>query len=233
MLAVYRREINAYFTSAIGYLVLAAFYILSTVWLYYILQFSVGEIAYIFNAMLTVILFIVPVLTMRLMSEDKKLKTDQALLTAPVSLWGLVVGKLLAALTIFALGVSIIMLYAVVLSAFGVLNWPLIIANYIGMLLLGAALISVGMFVSSLTENQVIAAIGAFAAILVMYLINTLSSVVSSSFLKSIFAAISIFDRYSQMANGLLDIATLVFFVSVCVVFTFLTVRVLEKRRWS
>ena len=163
MFAIFKRELKAYFTSPLGYVFLAIFYAFSGLF-FYIFSLSVGstDISSVFLMMFIVLMVFVPLLTMRLLSEDKKQKTDQLILTAPVSLLSIVMGKFLAAYAIFAIGVAVMPVYGFVMSTFATVSWLPIWGNTVGLLLLGGIFVSIGLFISSLTENQMIAAIGGF-----------------------------------------------------------------------
>lgn len=232
MTAIMRRELSAYFSSPIGYIYLTVFYVFAGFFFTNTLLMQSSSLSGVFGYIFTTItLFLIPVLTMRLFSEEKKNKTDQALLTAPVSLGSIVVGKFLAAVLVFALGLAIVLVYALVIAAFTPPNWPQVFANIFALLLLGSAIISIGMFISSLSENQVIAAIGSFAAAFTLVLIDSLST--RNEVLQKILMSISFFVRYSAFTSGVFNFANVLFFLSVIFLFCFFTVRVLEKRRWS
>lgn len=115
MLAILKRELSSYFTSPIGYVFLAVFYFFSGMFFYSVLYSNSTDISYVFSGMFTVLLFVVPLLTMRLMSEEKKQKTDQLLLTSPVSLTGLVLGKFLAAVCMYAIALAVTVVYSLIL----------------------------------------------------------------------------------------------------------------------
>lgn len=234
MFAIFKREFRAYFTSPLGYVFLAIFYAFSGLF-FYIFALSVGstDISSVFLMMFMVLMVFVPLLTMRLLSEDKKQKTDQLTLTAPVSLLSIVIGKFLAAYAIFAIGVAVMPVYGFVMSTFAKVSWLPIWGNTVGLLLLGGIFVSIGLFVSSLTENQMIAAIGGFFINLMILLMNTLTSALPTGFLQDVLSSISVYSRYSQITNGIFSLSSLIFFVSVIFIFLFLTVRVLEKRRWA
>jgi ABC-2 type transport system permease protein len=170
---------------------------------------------------------------MRLMSEEKKQKTEQGLLTAPVSLNEIVYGKYFSALTLYAIGIVIFLLYALILAFFGTVSWALVISNCVALLLLGGAFISVAMFVSALTENQIVAAIGGMFALMMLYLLDSISSAISWEFLANIIEKLSFYTRYYEFTQGIFDLSSVLFYVSVIVLFNFFTVRVFEKRRWS
>lgn len=234
MFAIFKRELKAYFTSPLGYVFLAIFYAFSGLF-FYIFSLSVGstDISSVFLMMFIVLMVFVPLLTMRLLSEDKKQKTDQLILTAPVSLLSIVMGKFLAAYAIFAIGVAVMPVYGFVMSTFATVSWLPIWGNTVGLLLLGGIFVSIGLFISSLTENQMIAAIGGFFINLMILLMNTLKSALPNGFLQDVLSSISVYSRYSEITSGILSLSSLIFFVSVIFIFLFLTVRVLEKRRWA
>lgn len=234
MFAIFKRELKAYFTSPLGYVFLAIFYAFSGLF-FYIFSLSVGsaDISSVFLMMFIVLMVFVPLLTMRLLSEDKKQKTDQLILTAPVSLLSIVMGKFLAAYAIFAIGVAVMPVYGFVMSTFATVSWLPIWGNTVGLLLLGGIFVSIGLFISSLTENQMIAAIGGFFINLMILLMNTLKSALPNGFLQDVLSSISVYSRYSEITNGIFSLSSLIFFVSVIFIFLFLTVRVLEKRRWA
>lgn len=234
MFAIFKRELKAYFTSPLGYVFLAIFYAFSGLF-FYIFSLSVGstDISSVFLMMFIVLMVFVPLLTMRLLSEDKKQKTDQLILTAPVSLLSIVMGKFLAAYAIFAIGVAVMPVYGFVMSTFATVSWLPIWGNTVGLLLLGGIFVSIGLFISSLTENQMIAAIGGFFINLMILLMNTLKRALPNGFLQDVLSSISVYSRYSEITNGIFSLSSLIFFVSVIFIFLFLTVRVLEKRRWA
>lgn len=233
MFAVLKRELSAYFSSPIGYIYLAVFYVFSGYFFFGVLYSNTTSLSNVFNGMFTIIMLLIPILTMRLMSEDLKNKTDQALLTAPISLLSLVLGKFLSALIVYCLGVAITLVYAIIIATFAPPDWTVVFGNVLGMLLLGAALIAIGMFISALTENQVIAAVGGFAVGFSLILVNSLASLISTEWLKKFVSGLSFMERYDEFTNGILDISNIFFFISICAVFVFFTVRVFEKRRWS
>ena len=228
MFAIFKRELKAYFTSPLGYVFLAIFYAFSGLF-FYIFSLSVGstDISSVFLMMFIVLMVFVPLLTMRLLSEDKKQKTDQLILTAPVSLLSIVMGKFLAAYAIFAIGVAVMPVYGFVMSTFATVSWLPIWGNTVGLLLLGGIFVSIGLFISSLTENQMIAAIGGFFINLMILLMNTLKSALPNGFLQDVLSSISVYSRYSEITSGIFSLSSLIFFVSVIFIFLFLTVRVL------
>jgi ABC-2 type transport system permease protein len=229
-----RRELSAYFGSPIGYIYLAVFYYLAG---YYFafgpLMADMADISSVFSSLFVLVLFLVPILTMRLLSEDRRHKTDQALLTAPITLPRLVLGKYLAALAVFLIGLCVTLVYALVVAVFAPPGWPVVLGNFLAMTLLGSGLISIGMFISSLTENQVIAAVGGFVAGFALLLVDSSGLNVSDPRLVKLIDGISFSRRYADFSSGIFDFSDIFFFLSVTAIFLFLTVRVFENRRWG
>lgn len=234
MLAIFKREISAYFNSPIGYVFIAICFLFSGAF-FYLFALSSGstDLSYVFMGMFFVLMVFIPTLTMRLMAEDNKQKTDQLTLTAPVGVSGIVFGKFLAAFVIFLSSVVIMLIYGVVLSFFAQINWQIVIGNVIAMTLLGATFISIGLMISTMTENQMVACIGSIAANIALLLIDSLSSLISNTFISSIISSVSFYGRYTEFSYGLFDIGNVLFFVSAVVIFLFITTRIIEKRRWA
>ena len=233
MSAIFKREFKAYFASPLGYVIVSALAFFSAIFFSYMYTYGYADVAYIFSNMLVIVMFAVPILTMRLMSEERKQKTDQALFTAPVGLTSIVMGKFLAALSIFALGFAPTLIYQTVFSFKVSLNWLLYLSDLLGVLLYGAALIAIGLFLSSLTESQVVAAVLGIVVSLLVGLMDNFASMINNEFLTGIISYISFNGRYEAFANGIIDFSNIVFFVSVAAAFIFLTVRSLEKKRWA
>lgn len=233
MFAILKREMQNYFTSPIGYIFLAVFYFFAGMFFSSVLYSNTTDITYVFSSLFTVLIFVIPLLTMRSMSEDKKQKTDQLLLTSPLNLTGLVVGKFLAAFLMYCIALAVTVVYALILATFAAPEWTVVVGNIFGALILGAALISIGVFISSLTENQLIAAVGSFAVMMFIMMIDGFASLIPVDFISNIILSLSFMSRYEDFVAGILNISNVLFFVSIAVVFIFLTVRVLEKRRWS
>lgn len=232
--AIYRREISAFFSSAIAYIFLAVFYFFSAFFFYMGCIYSATtDMSGVFSSMFMVILFLIPILTMRLISEEKKQKTEQGLLTAPVSLSEIVLGKYFSALTLYAIGIAIFLVYALILAFFGTVSWGMVLSNCVALLLLGGAFISVAMFVSAMTENQIVSAIAGMFALLILYLFDSVSTVISWEPLAKLLEKLSFYTRYYEFTQGIFDLSSVLFYISVIILFNFFTVRVFEKRRWS
>lgn len=234
MLAVLKRELAAYFTSPIGYVFLAVCFLTSGI-LFYLFTLSVGstDLSSVFLFMFFIFMIFVPVLTMRLMADEKKQKTDQLILTSPISLFRIVMGKFLSAYSIYILGTAVMLVYGIVLSAFADVSWPAILGNWVGLALLGGIYVALGLLISALTENQMIAAVASIFLNFAMFLMNVIASIMPAQFLTDIVRSLSVYDHYVEFTLGIFSLSNVLFFLSVIFIFLFLTVRVMEKRRWA
>lgn len=233
MRAVFKREFRSYFSTPVGFIVLAAFYFF--LGLYFSLIYSYGspDVATVIVAMSTVVVFAMPILTMRLMSEDRRQKVDQALLTAPVSLTSIVMGKFFAALAVFAIGFAPTLIFEIIVASYVSVNIMSYLYALFGMLLLGSALIAIGMFISSLTESAVISAILTLVInILVLYM-SSFASMVSVSWIATILEKAAFITAFENFGQNIFSVADVVYFVSISAAFLFLCVRSLDKRRWA
>jgi len=237
MLAIFKRDFNAYFTSAIGYVYLGSYIFVLNLWFYLFNALgSSSSVAGVFNFMLTIMMFTTPILTMRVFSEEFKQKTEQLLFTTPVRTFSIVFGKFLSSFAVFICLLVLTLIWPFTISIFGTNNMAELVGNYVGILFIGAAYISMGIFISSLTENQVIAAVaslGLFVALWILELIGTMfyATGVLPMYIMRILIFISIYGRYGEITRGLLSLDTIIFFISICAVFIFFTTRVLERRR--
>lgn len=234
MIAILKRELNAYFNSAVGYIVLAVFYFFSGLFFYLsCLLSNTSSLTGVFGNMFMIILLLTPIITMKSFSEEKRQRTDQALLTAPVNLFEIVMGKFLGAFVLYAMCVAVFLVYTLVICFFTTPDWAVILCTIFGMLLLGAALISIDIFISALTESQVVAAFLSIAAGLFISLLDVFTSITSSQFISGIINAVSFNQNYTNFTYGILNLSNVVFFVSITAIFVFLTIRVFEKKRWN
>lgn len=234
MFAIYKRELRSYFTTAVGYVFLAIIVALSAVAfsLTTILQAS-NDVTTYFTVLLFILMVALPVLTMKLFSEERKMRTEQLLLTAPVSIAKIVTAKFFAAFTVFFGANLLCSLAYITLFIYSEPEGGIILGNIIAITLVGASFIAVGIFVSSLTENQLAAAIGTFGILLAMLGVGLLSAVIPWYPVRYVLGWFSILTRYSNFTNGFFDFAALFYYASVCFIFLFLTCRVLERRRYS
>ncbi len=289
MLAIYKRELKSYFTSPMGYIIIA--FLLFMVGIYFTAYNLIGGYPW-FGSMLSgttfVFLILVPLLTMRIMAEERRQKTDQLLLTAPVRIADIVLGKYLAVLTVFAIPMLFLSLYPLLMLSFGKTMQSMAM-DYIGIFgffLLGAANLAIGLFLSTLTESQVLSAVLTFLVLLICYFSASLAAFIPTSvnasliaftllivvaaiviyamtknvFFASVAACVlevilvavyalksewlegavakvfSIFDISARLENfvyGIFDITGIVYYLSIVVLFVFLTIQAIQKRRWS
>ena len=186
MTAVYKRELRSYITSMTGYLFI--FFILLLTGIYfsaYQLDIAYPKFEYTLSAMTFVFLICVPILTMRTLAEERKQKTDQLLLTSPVSVGKIIMGKYFALVTVFAVPMAIICFYPLVMSKFGDISFGTAYTAVLGFFLLGCANLAIGVFISSLTESQVIAAVLTFVLLFAFFMMNGISSFFSEGSLST------------------------------------------------
>ena len=236
MLAIYKREMRAYFTTPIGFVVIALYFAMTAAVFALTVLFSAESthIDYYFLAQILIFIILIPLLTMKLFSEEKRMKTEQLLLTSPIGLNAMVMGKFLAAFTMFACQFALsTFINTMITDLYGKVNFAVVIGNSVAILLIGAAFCAIGCFFSSLTENQIVAAVSTIAALAVLVGLNLLSSLLDGGFLVKMISWISIWERYNTFTYGYLHIGSLIYFASFVVIFLFLTVRVYERKRWA
>ncbi len=233
MTAIFKREFKSYFSTPIGYIVLAAFYFFLGFFFSVIYGYGSPDVSMVITAMSSVVVFALPVLTMRIMSEDRRQKVDQILLTAPVGLTSVVLGKFLAALAVFALGFAPTVIFEIIVMSYVSVNIMSYIYALLGMLLLGGSLIAIGMFISSLTESSVISAILTLVINILVLYISNLSSMIKVEWIANAINKAAFLTVFEAFGENIFSIADIVYFLSIITVFVFLCVRSLEKRRWS
>lgn len=234
MTAILKKELNSYFTSAIGYVVMAVYYFFAGLFFYgYCLQGNSNDMARLFSNMFIITVLIIPIVTMKSFSEEKRQKTDQALLTSPLGLGEIVSGKFFGSLIMFICCVGIYVLFALTLTFYNAPDWSVFLGNLLGTIILGAAMISIDIFISSLTESMIISTVLSMCFGLLIFFIDSIAQQISISWISTAISSISFVDHYSNFTKGILSVADTVFFLSIIALFNFLTLRVLEKRRWS
>lgn len=247
MFAIYKKELRAYFTTPIGYVYLGVFLAVSAlIFAFTTLQQASYNTSTYFQFLIFTLVVLIPVLTMRMFAEERKSRTEQLLLTAPITITGMVLGKFLAAFTLFASGVlvSCINFFPLIGYAFseqlsatsdthiGPVGGQ-VIGCLIGVLLIGAAFIAIGIFISSLTENQLASAVITIAVLALLILVGIVGTYVNAAPLRAVLDWISVLSRYDNFSLGLFDFSALLYYVSIAGIFVFLTVRIYEKRRWG
>ncbi len=233
MRAIFTRELKAYFFTPLGYVVIAVMYFFTAYYFFtYNLYGNTTDTTTLFSMLFSVAMFLVPPLTMRLISEEKRSKTEQTLLTSPVSRVGIVLSKYWAAVIVYLLAISGTLLMALVIQHYSQPDWPVVIGNFIGLFLLGGTLIAICLFISAFTESQVMAAVGGFGVCLFLMMVDALYYVVQNPLLRALFSQLSFNDRYQGFTLGLIDAYSVCFFISIAGLFLALTVLTLERRRW-
>lgn len=235
MLAIYKREMRSYFTGTIGYVFLVLFLAVAGLAFCYTTLFSMSaEVGSFYIIMMIFSAIALPLLTMKSFSEERKSKTEQLLLTAPVSLGSMVMGKFLAAYTMFAGAALFSSLYFLILYRYAFIQVGILLGNIIALLLVGFVFISVGLFVSAITENQLAAAVGTIAIIMAFLLIGLINTFLPASYwLRYVFDSVSIFTRFQTFANGYFDLSTVIYYLSMGGIFLYLTYRVYDRRRFG
>lgn len=234
MWAIWKREVQAYFYQPIAYVLIGLFFLISSIFFTMGTVYSgYAEMNSVLQNVIFLFTFIIPILTMRILTEDRKNGTEVLLVTSPVNITQIVLGKFLASFTVFLTMFASTLIYVAILYILGgTPEVPMLIGGYLAFLLVGAAYVSIGVFASSLTENQIVAAIISFVILL---LVNLLDAIISftDGILAKILDAFSLLSRYGDMNSGILDLTSIIYYLSFTAVFLFLTTRVIDKRRWS
>ncbi|MCL2773148.1 MAG: ABC transporter permease [Oscillospiraceae bacterium] len=239
MIAIFKREMRAYFVSPVGYIFVTVFLLVAGA-IFTFTNITAGDTADISSYFMFIIftfIVLIPLLTMRLLSEEKKSKTEQMLLTSPVSLTGMIFAKFFAAFTLFAATLLISCFNFIVLYKYaatpGQTNTAGLIGNVISVLLIGSAFIAIGLFISALTENQLTAAIISITTILFLLLSGVVSKNIGNTVVRYVIDFLSIFSRFQAFTYGIFDISSVIYYASIVVIFLFLTIRIYEMKRWQ
>lgn len=232
MWAIFKREFKSFFITPIGYIFLALnlivsgyFFVASTLFIisdYGIYQYS--DMSSYFGSIGIILLFFVPILTMKLISEEKRNKTDQLLFTSPVTPIKIVLGKYFAVCAVFLVSQIISLTYLVILMIYGEPNIINCLSMYLGFTIMGFAFISVGMFSSSLTENQIISAVIGFCLLLCFWLVPAIASMMSNDVMVNILSWLSITNRYEPFTGNLLSLSAIIYFITFAMLFLAFTV---------
>ncbi|MCK4774995.1 MAG: ABC transporter permease [Candidatus Krumholzibacteria bacterium] len=251
LFAIYQRELGYFYNSIVAYVVIMIFVLLGG-WFFYNLlayfnmvsiqmmqnplgagQLSVTEAVLqpLFGNLSIVMLLIMPLLTMRLLSEERRSGTAELLFTYPISDWDVVLGKYFATLTVFASMLAITMVYPLLLMRYLSPEWGAIFSAYLGLLLLGMAFVAMGLFFSSLSENQIVAAILTFGLALFFLIIGWITPFVSSN-VAAVVRQLSIIEHFDSFSKGVIDTNDVIYYLNFSAFFLFLCSRVLESNRW-
>ncbi len=232
MKAIFNREFNSYFSSMLGYVFLTIFLLLTGVVFYLVnIGYMMASMTSFFGTVNNWVIFFLPLLTMRLFSEDRKLKTEQLLMTAPISTKDIVLGKYLAAFGVFMTGVVITLIYPITLAFLGNLPVGETIGCYIGFILLCSVILAIGGFMSSITESQIVAAVATYGVLIFTMLLGNISTYVSNEMIVKVLLWLSPLQRFSDFTLGVLDFEAIVYYISLTGLFLFFTTMVFERRR--
>lgn len=227
------KELRSYFVSPVAYIIVAMWLLASGFffWLSVVFQ-GEASLTGVFGVTTVLLLLISPALTMRLLAEESRTGTLELLLTAPVKDWSVVLGKFLASVVLFISMMALTLLYPLILILFrGNPDWGPIWSGYIGVLLLGMAFLSVGLFASALTSNQMVAAVIAFVILLVLYVIGQVRDNVGAG-VGAFLERLSLSQRFNDFPRGLIDLRDVVFYLSFTAVMLFITIQAVEARRY-
>lgn len=251
--AVIAKELRGYFVSPIVYVVgsvfLLIFGLLSYLYIVFagaqaiqlmqmqggMAQINLNDLVFrnLFASMRFVLLIILPILTMRLFAEERKLRTFEFLMTSPIRINDIVAGKFVSAFLIYFGLLGITGLVPTVLMLFSDFDWGPVLTGYLGMALLGALFLAVGLFASALTENQIVAAFVGFGTLLTMWLVAGLGALLGDTTMGHIVSYVSFMEHYDRLVNGLIDTSDLVYFASGLALMLFLTHQVVDSARWK
>lgn len=285
--AIYKKELKSYFTSMLGCVFLAILLLITGIYFIIVNMLNMyAEMSTTLGAITFVIVLSIPIITMRTLAEENRQKTDQLLFTAPVSVTKVVLGKYLALVTLYGIAMAVLCIYPIIMNMYGNAQLAQSYSSILGFFLMGSAYIAIGVFISSLTESQVIAGVISFIVMIFTYLMTNIASMLPTShiavcifmgilvilvaavaylmmhnnlitiiiflvgeaavlavyFIKpslydglivNVLSWFSITDRYNSFALGIMDISSLVYYLSVIFVFVFLTVMRIRKKRWS
>ncbi len=249
---LFKKELRAYFTSPIFYIVGAVFLALTGYFfINSIINYSRMGIQLsgsgkpfenfnpttivmkpLFNTMGTIFILLTPLITMRLMAEEKKAKTMELLMTSPVSITAIIISKYLAAWVIYSIVILSTLYMPFVINYYSSVVWSQIFTGYFGVLLLGAAMISVGLLCSSVTDKQIVAAILTIGILVIFWFIGGVIGSVSEE-LSRLMRALSLFSHFDALTDGLLDLRDMIYMISFSSVSLFLTHRIIDMSRWK
>ena len=234
MFAIYKKELRSFFTSPIGYVFCGVYLAVAGFMLGINTAFSgTADVSAYFQIMIFASGVLLPILTMKSFADERKLKTEQLIMTSPVSIFSMVVAKFLASYTVFVITLGVSCINFIPLTKYGTMNAARTWGCLVAMLLIGMSFVAIGIFVSSLTDSVVTAAIGTMAMLLVAVAASLFNSLIDSYFVRQILSWISVYGRYVNFTYGIFDYSALVYYLSLTVVFLFLAIRVFDRRRWA
>lgn len=247
-----KKELKGYLFSPIAYVLIAVFLAVIGFLFYNIVSFYSIQSTFIFSQqgvapeldlteaifrptfinMSVVFLLIMPILTMRFFAEEKRSRTIELLMTSPLSILEIILGKFFASVLIFAFMLLLTIYMPIIISLYGSVNWGQIVSGYIGLFLIGTIFLSIGMLASSVTENQIIAAILSFGILLILWLVRMASQIAGSTTVGDLLSFLSITEHLDNLIKGLIDTKDIIYYLTVSILGLFLTHRVIESQRW-
>ena len=249
IIAIAQRELNAYFGSPIAY-VLIGFFALLFGWFFYVplayfeqqsMQMGMNPMQTMnINQMLigptlmnttVIMLFLFPLITMRTYSEEKRSGTIELLLTSPITDVQIILGKFLGAMTLYACMLALSMIHIAILFIYGNPEWKPIVTGYLGLLMMGGCFLSLGLFISSLPKNQIVAAMATFAVFLMLWVINWIGTFVGPT-TQAVLAHLSLTEHYDDFARGIIDTKHIIYYLSFMAFGLFLTAKSVDSERW-
>jgi ABC-2 type transport system permease protein len=250
ILAIAQKELKAYFSSPIAYIVIGFFSLMYGYFYWVMLTYFVRVgmqmtqmgpqalnlnehlIRPLFSNVTVVVLFVMPMITMRTYAEEKRSGTIELLLTSPLSDVQIILGKFLGALLLYAVMLAVTMIHIGILFIYGSPELKPLLSVYLGLLLLGASFISLGLFISSLTKNQIVAGMVTFAVFLLFWVISWMGSVSSGSTWTEVASYLSIIDHFDDFSKGVIDTKHLIYYFSFIFLGLYLTAKSVDTERW-
>jgi ABC-2 type transport system permease protein len=249
---IVKKEMRLYFTSPVAWVIITIFLVIAGYFFYNIFAFYTlasmqsamnpqmardlnvtdSVLRPLFSNVSVILLLLMPLITMRLFAEERRSGTIELLLTYPVRDGAVLVGKYLAALAVYVIMLALTLLYPAIVFYFVRLEWGPLLTGYLGLLLMGATFLAVGIFASSLTENQIVASITTFGVLLILWVIGWSAEYVGGPWGR-VLSHLSLLDHFDTFARGVLDTKDVIYYVDVTIVALFLTLRSLEARRWK
>ena len=250
IMAIAERELRAYFSSPIAYVVIGFFALLYGYFFYALLEYFMRQSMQMgmagpgqtmnINQMLigpvlvnstVIFLFLFPLITMRTYSEEKRSGTIELLLTSPITDFEIIMGKFIGAMLLYLAMLAVTLIHMGVLFYFGNPEWKPILTGYLGMILMGGCFLSLGLFISSLSKNQIVAGVATFAVFLMLWVINWIGTFMGPT-TQAVLAHLSITDHFDDFSRGIIDTKHLIYYVSFISFGLFLTMKSVDSERW-
>ncbi|MCS7298721.1 MAG: ABC transporter permease [Spirochaetia bacterium] len=230
---VFKKELTVYFTTPVAYISMLGFLAISGYLFHFYISYTrISDMSRVLSNMIIAGMLISPLLTMRLLSEEKKVGTYELLRTSPLKTYQIVIGKYLASLVIFLSGLLLTLMYVVIMLVYGKPDIGTIVSGYIGFTLTMSAFLSIGLLASSMSQNQMVSGIIGFALLFLLWFIDVLSGIVADDTISSILTEISFLNHYTNFLTGVIDIKDIAFFVFWIILSLTLTTKIVDLRAW-